>query len=163
MTKKARLHRDTRLLGKVVAFNFSPKGHIEGALVDTDEGIAQLNFMRHAESMLGHSIHAGAVLDVAVELDSEKGDHPVYRVVDEEAKITGEIVRLNYSTHGEVNGYHLDEGTFVHVKPHGARKYDLHVGQRVVVIGRKHEGPDSMVMEATAVDTLVGRAEMLEA
>ena len=159
MTKKPTLHHSTRLLGKVVAFNLSPKGHVEGALVDTDDGIAQLNFMKHAESMNGHSMHAGTELDVAVEPASEKGDHPVYRVVDEDAVLTGTIARFNYSMHGEVNGYHLDEGSFVHVKPEGAKKYELHVGQRVTATGKRHEGPDSWVMEATTVEKVAERED----
>jgi hypothetical protein len=61
--------------------------------------------------------------------------------------------------HGEVNGYHLDEGSFVHVKPEGAKKYELHVGQRVTATGKRHEGPDSWVMEATTVEKVAERED----
>lgn len=154
MPKKAPADEPTRLAGKVIALNSSPKGQAEGALVETSGGVAQVNFSKHDESSLRPKYRVGTELDVRVEPESEKGGHPVYRVVDDQAALTGTIVRLNYSLHGEVNGYHLHEGTFIHVKPDGAKKLKLQIGQKVRATGLRRKGPDCVVMEATAVEKL---------
>jgi hypothetical protein len=150
MSKKSR-PTELKLQGKLLAFNMSPKGHIEGALIETGAGLAQLNFPKHTAEGTVRALSVGSTIDVAAELESEHGDHPVYRAVDEEAQASGTIFRLNYALHGEVNGCHLDDGTFVHVKPGGAKKYKLRVGDKISATGSRRSGIDAVVLEATSV------------
>lgn len=145
------------LRGRVVAHNISPKGHVEGALVETSDGIAQLNFPKHGAEDLARTAAVGASIHLAVELEDDDGDHPVYRASDETTSVTGAVVRLNYALHGEVNGYHLDDGTFVHVKPDGARRYKLRVGDRITAEGPRRTGPAATVLEPERLRKIEGR------
>jgi len=63
-----------RLSGKVVAFNLGPKGQIEGVMLDTPSGRAQLNFPRHRASCQ-RAIDAND--RVALETALELGDGPM--------------------------------------------------------------------------------------
>lgn len=146
------------LRGKVVAHNISPKGHVEGALIETAKGIAQLNFPKHDAGALVRATKVGATVDLPAELEDEDGDHPVYRANDAGGSVTGVVVRLNYALHGEVNGYHLDDGTFVHVKPDGAKRYKLRVGDRITAEGSRRTGDAATVLEPDHVTKLAARA-----
>lgn len=143
-----------KLKGKVLAFNVSLKGHVEGMLVALPSGTAQLNFPRHEGHALSKGIAAGSSFELQATLVSEDGTHPVYLVDDEDAEASGKIVRLNYALRGDVNGYHLDEGTFVHVKAKSADKYQMEVGEHVHATGRRHPGADAIVLEAWRVERL---------
>jgi len=148
MTKKS--HASTfQLRGKVLAYNISPKGHIEGVLIETDSGLAQLNFPKHGAD--ARMMTVGAKVDVAVELEHDRGDHPVYASSDAEVYATGTILRLNYALHGDVNGCHLDDGTFVHVKPDEAKGYDLRVGAKITATGSRRVGADAVVLDAETI------------
>jgi hypothetical protein len=151
MSKKARPSSSSHVRGKVVAFNISPKGHIEGALVETTAGAIQLNFPKHDAEMFARSMRVGSTIDLNADLEADEGDHVVYRAEDSEAETDGTIIRLNYALHGEVNGYHLDDGTFVHVTPEGAREYELRVGERIKVSGPRRQGTDVVVLQARSV------------
>jgi hypothetical protein len=70
--KRTKPFSSLRLRGKVLAFNISPKGHIEGALVETTTGPAQLNFSKHAEEGLARSMHLGSKIDLEAELKTEE-------------------------------------------------------------------------------------------
>lgn len=155
MSKQSNVPRSLQLRGKIVSFNISPKGHIEGALVETQDGSAQVNFHKHDGQSLARSMPVGSRFDLKVSFEREDGTHPVYVVDDEEAEAEGTVVRLNYALHGDVNGYHLDEGTFVHVKPKGARKYQMLVGEQVKATGSRHPGTDAVVLEAHAVERII--------
>ena len=144
--------------GTVLALNISPKGHIEGVMVKTAHGPAQVNFPNHEDEARAKTLRAGARVTLAAALEDDQGDHPVYRACGEAGAVRGTIVRLNYALHGEVNGYHLDEGTFVHVKPEGAKKYMLHVGDELQATGSRRSGPDAVVLEAREVERLSRRA-----
>jgi hypothetical protein len=137
-----------QLRGKVLAFNISPKGHIEGVLVETAKGTAQLNFPKHAAHELAETMSIGSTIDVTAEPEPDEGDHPVFRASDEAAEVSGTIVRLNYALHGEANGCHLDDGTFVHLKPEGAKKHKLRVGDKITAKGTRRTGADVVVLEA---------------
>jgi hypothetical protein len=152
MSKKARPpSSSSRLRGKVVAFNISPKGHIEGALIETAAGAKQLNVSKHDAETLARSMRVGSMIDLQADLEADEGDHVVYRAEDSEAETDGTIIRLNYALHGEVNGCHLDDGTFVHVTPEGARKYELRVGERIKGSGPRRQGADAIVLQARSV------------
>lgn len=154
MSKKARPSSSSHLRGEVVAFNISPKGHIEGALIETTAGAIQINFPKHDAETVARSMRVGSRIDLKADLEADEGDHAVYRVGDSEEETEGTIIRLNYALHGEVNGCHLDDGTFVHVTPEGARKYELRVGEKVKVTGPRRRGTDAVVLQARSVKRL---------
>lgn len=154
MPKKS-ARSSSRLKGKIVAFNISPKGHVEGVLLTTPSGTCQINFPKHERERdaFARSFAVGQRVELNAELEADDGDHPVYRLrPDEEtAEVAGTIVRLNHALHGEVNGCHLDDGTFVHLKPEGAAKHKLKIGERIRASGMKRLGPSAVVLEAKTV------------
>ena len=101
----------------------------------------------------------GAKIDVIAELETDEGDHPVYQAADAPAEVTGTVVRLNYALHGEVNGYHLDDKTFLHVKPDGAKNYKLRIGEKVKASGSRRQGTDAVVLEVSALERVGKRHE----
>ncbi len=149
----------SKLRGQVLALNISPKGHIEGAVLETSDGRAQVNFPKHSAELFARATPVGANVELDAEGEPDEGEHPVYTALDAEDEISGTIVRLNYALHGEVNGYHLDDGTFVHVKPEGAKKYKLRVGDRVKASGTRRRGTDAVVLEVHALEKLGRRHE----
>jgi hypothetical protein len=151
MSKKAPPPSSSHLQGKVVAFNISPKGQVEGALVETTTGAVQLNFPKHAAETFARLMHVGSTVELQADLETDGGHHAVYRAADSDVETDGTIIRLNYALHGEVNGYHLDDGTFIHVTPDGAKKYELRVGERVKVYGPRRQGTDAVILEARSV------------
>jgi hypothetical protein len=152
MPKHAHSSPPLQLRGEVSAFNISPKGHVEGVLLETSKGRAQVNFPKHDRDALSASLKVRAKVALQVKLENDDEEHPVYELCDADAKVTGTVVRLNYALHGEVNGCHLDDGTFVHLKPEGAKKYSLRVGDRVKAIGARRAGPSCVVLEAREVE-----------
>jgi hypothetical protein len=152
MPKKNR-PEPTRVRGKLLAFNVSPKGHIEGALIKTVDGTAQVNFPKHKAEALARTMAVGSDVDLKAELETEEFDHPVYVASETggEAELKGKVVRLNYALHGEANGFHLDDGTFVHLKPEGAKRWGVSVGDSVTAAGLRRLGVASAVLEARTV------------
>ena len=154
------------LAGVVRQHNFSPKGDIEGLVLDTDAGPVQVNFPHGP----GHAARPAPTPSVALRLvvatdhhaaEHEAGDHPVYEfVADADAKpepaapaAAGVVVRLNYARHGEPNGVVLDTGDFVHLKPHGMRLVELAIGTRVAAEGESRPTiTGARVIEATVVN-----------
>ncbi len=153
MSKKKSSAEAPHLAGEVVAFNIGPKGEIEGAMIDTPGGHIQLNFPRQHAHALAKSMRVGSRIEMDVTPQKSDGDHAVYLAGDE-AKVTGTIKRLNYALHGEVNGYHLSDSTFVHVKPERARAYHLVVGDRITAMGHKRTGLNATIVDAKRVERL---------
>jgi hypothetical protein len=140
---------DTRTLtGVVRQHNFSPKGAVEGLVLDTGTGPVQVN-LPHGPDATGFAPPVGTALRLRVATDHhaaerDPGDHPVCEfVADLDATsepagaptAEGVVVRLNYARHGEPNGVVLHTGDFVHLKPHGMRLVPLAVGDRVAAEG----------------------------
>ncbi len=144
----------SRIRGTVVAFNFSPKGHREGVVVQTPTGLTQVNFPKDPAELLARTTHLGSTVDLVAEADITGGDHPVYRATAPGSDVTGTVARLNFALHGEVNGYQLDDGTFLHVRPDGARRYRFNVGDRVRASGPQLHGPAAMVVEVHDAERL---------
>ena len=142
------------LEGSVIAFNVSPKGSLEGALLSTRTGLAQLNFPKHDDGALARSMKVGAKLAIDAELEHDDGPHPVYRASDAEGAVTGTIVRLNHALHGEPNGCILDDGTFIHLKPEGAKRHKLKVGETIKAHGTRRRGADAVVVDARSVERI---------
>jgi hypothetical protein len=148
-----------KLRGKVLAFNISPKGHIEGVLLETSDGPAQVNFPKHDAEAFSRSTRLGTKLELNVKREPDEGEHPVYTAQADDAETSGTVVRLNFALHGEVNGYHLDDGTFAHVKPEGAKKYKVRIGDQVKAVGQRRAGSDATVLEVRSLEKLSVRRE----
>ena len=136
----------------------SPKGGVEGLLMESDGQVVQFVLAKDdaaGAALVGRLSH-GQAITVAGDLapPSSKGEaaHPV-RALDKIAAVDGKapkktsaaaggyagtIVRLNYARHGAPNGYVLDSGDFIHVKPDGFAKLGLNVGDVVTADGDAH-------------------------
>ncbi len=154
MSKETKSPASVELRGKILAFNINPKGRIEGVLVETTAGTVQINFPKHAAEILARSMEVGAQAYLLGELETKEGEHPVYTACGEEAEAKGTIVRLNYSPHGEVNGYHLDEGTFLYINPEEKKKCKLRMGDKVKATGSRRAGQDAVVLEVDTIKEL---------
>lgn len=122
--------------GAVEAHNFSPKGEVEGLLVRADGGLVQVNLAKGTANPPA----PGAAVELAVEPEDggpkhARPAHPVYRAAAAQDGVSGTVVRLNFTRHGEPNGVVLDTGDFVHLKPHGLRAAGLKVGDHVTASG----------------------------
>ena len=129
---------------------FSPKGAIEGLLIDSD-GVPTQFVTDPQDAALSDRLCQLAegqalVLEGSEEGPSPKGEapHSVYRLtrlasVDGEetapphapAEIRGKVVRFNYARHGEPNGVVLDTGDFIHTKPPAMGRMALKIGDKV--------------------------------
>ena len=133
---------------------FSPRGAIEGVLIDTDGVPTQ--FVTGPQDPLVAELFAGLRSGQTVVVEGTeappppKGEaaHTVYRFerlasVDGQAPKTpaggegtrGTVVRFNYARHGEANGVVLDNGDFVHTRPDGLRALGLKIGDTVEAEG----------------------------
>ncbi len=162
-------HEDGRgeqtLRGTVRAFNFAPKGEIDGLLLDVDGQVVQVNIppdrAEGAEQMVGHAVELRVGPEPKV-AEHPKGDHPVHKFLAfqgespsagaepkpgpergheghghaEPVEVRGRVERLNYAKHGEANGVVLDTGDFVHLKPDGMKAAALEVGHEVSASGK---------------------------
>ena len=136
----------------------SPKGGVEGLLMESDGEFVQFVLAKDdgANTALVTSLSVGQRLTIAGELaepsDKGEGTHAVRSLdkiiaVDGRAPrktsaaadgYSGTIVRFNYARHGAPNGYVLDSGDFIHVKPGGFTKLGLKVGDVLVADGDAH-------------------------
>ncbi len=137
---------DGALRCRVLHVNFSPKGGLEGLVVEAGGATAQVVCPPHLAAGLARLAAGGAEVTLAVGAapPSDKGwaAHPVYHLLElpeadapEITGVSGTVARLNYAKHGEPNGVVLDTGDFVHLKPHGMAQLNLKVGDRVSAEG----------------------------
>jgi hypothetical protein len=146
------------LSGVIEAYNFSPKGNVEGLLLNDGRQTIQINITPETWSMAAHAVSVGNDVRIVASPepathDHPDAEHPVYRLIsltpasrlaaddhepshDGTVSVEGIITRFNYARHGEPNGVVLDNGDFVHLKPHGMKKVGLHIGQQVVAQGK---------------------------
>lgn len=141
--------------GRFAHYLYSPKGGIEGMLIETDGIPAQFVFERHGEGLPAQlaDIRAGQALVVegTESPPSPKGEaaHTVYRFerlaaidgkplpeAQPDDSVDGRVARIHYARHGEANGVVLDNGDFVHTRPQGFAQLNLKVGDRVQAEGR---------------------------
>ena len=146
----SRMPKPMTVEGRIENINISPRGDIEGLLVATADGTVQVNFDKKgapsaAQWPVGKRVRLAAVLE------EEGFAHPVYQLAELGADVEGEVVRLNYARHGEVNGYVLASGVFVHVKPDGAKRFRVKVGDRIRASGERRSGSAAEVVDATDV------------
>jgi len=135
------------LNGKVVAHNISPKGQVEGLMVETKDGLVQINLPKDG----GTVVEVGKRASFEAEPHEREGVHSVYLSSDPAGDVEGRVVRFNYSRHGEVNGYHLDDRTFIHVKPDGARRAKVDIGDRIRASGTRKRGEHATVIDTDTV------------
>lgn len=144
--------------------NFAPKGEIGALLIETAEGLVQVNIpgelREQAPGLVGQEVALRTGPEPKVE-DHPRGDHPVRKFkafagdgAEASAgstagakppkprpwaagtfEVAGTVARLNYAKHGEANGVVLDSGDFVHLKPEGMKQTGLKVGQSVTARG----------------------------
>ncbi len=161
--------------GTVQSFNYSPKGSFEGLLLETDHHKAiQINFPQHLAGRIAVVAAPGTQVQAEVHLEEEgrgHAAHPVYQLVrlktdnnqytlsadeteeEEHHSFSGKVERLNYALHGEVNGAILDNGDFVHLKPHGAAELELTEGMELEGFGSTKSTIDGhLVIEAEEVN-----------
>lgn len=150
---------------------YSPKGTVEGVLIDCDGAPAQFVFEAHhpaAAALAALQPGQAVVLEGTAAEPSSKGEpaHEVFgleRLVSVDGHphalpapqpVQGRVVRLNYAKHGAPNGVVLDSGDFVHVKPGGFARLGLQVGDTVEAEGevRPLAGGIGRVMEARTVN-----------
>lgn len=135
--------------GTLAQFNYSPKGGYEALIVTTKKGPVQVNFEPDQAGVLAATLKPGGKVSFKTGPAHEKDDavHPVCQLISVKVKgkavklepkieVKGVVQRLNYALHGEVNGVVLDNGDFVHLKPHGARALSIQVGQTLQAGGR---------------------------
>jgi len=154
---------------------FSPKGAVEGVLLDVEREPTQIVFDRHDEESSGdfETLKQGQKVVVRakregpspkgeskhavfgyVRLISIDGRKPNKRKAAKGAAFTGVVTRFNYARHGEPNGVVLDTGDFVHTKPEGLVGLKLKVGDKVSADGesRSLEVGGGRVVEAVRVN-----------
>ena len=148
----------TKLTGTFAQIIYSPHGGVEGLLLSQEDGVIQVVLDKDDEkaAALVSTLKDGQQLVVSAdEMPPSKkgaGAHPVValrKLVSVDGKTppkpaafkagySGTITRLNYARHGAPNGFVLDSGDFVHVKPDGFAKLGLKVGDRVTAEGDAH-------------------------
>lgn len=133
---------------------YSPKGGIEGLLIDT-EGIAT-QFVVDPHDCASVALLLSLRRDQALVVEgretrpSPKGDgeHVVYhferlaaadgratQAAARPTQVRGKVVRLNFARHGAANGVVLDSGDFVHLRPQGMERLQLKPGDQVLAQG----------------------------
>jgi len=155
---------------KIVAYNFSPKGGVEGLLVEAEGKQAQVVCPTDKGAEVARTNPIGQTVELHVEAEpaSHKGEavHPVYQLVIGEPSerrrgatahsaqsFEGVVARLNFARHGEANGVVLDTGDFIHLKPHGMKQAGLNVGDTVKAEGESRPMElGGRVLEATTVN-----------
>jgi hypothetical protein len=156
MSKQAQ-HSAHRINGTFLAPLFSPKGMIEGALLDVDGNTVQLTIEKEqpelSRLLQGLTKSQKLVVEAMDAPPSPKGDsRHVVRTLDRVLTIDdvdvdvagaspipksfhGKIARVHYARHGEANGVVLDSGDFIHLKPHGFVGARLSIGDEVEAVG----------------------------
>jgi len=155
------------LVGIFQSFNLSPKGTPEGFVCLKGDSTFQINFPPELASEVEKRVLPGVKVEAeAVPFpDAEPEAHPVYELRqlfggeeplivegkgEENVEIEGIVTRLNYARRGEVNGAILDNGDFVHLRPHGAKTVGLEVGQHLEARGEVRPGwAGTRVIEAS--------------
>jgi len=146
-------HKDKSesLSGTLQRLLFSPKGGIEGLLLEVDSKPIQVSLepadadAQALNDAVGKSIEVKAAADHSPK--TKDGAHPVYqlhsitKLAGKAHKsigtqpIKGVVACIHYAKHGEPNGVILESGEFIHTRPHGMKKLKLKLGSKVVAHG----------------------------
>jgi hypothetical protein len=141
--------KSERLSGRLEQLLFSPKGGIEGLMLKVDSKPVQVSMK--ARSVDAHALNEAVGKPIEVQASADHSPktnaHPVYQL-DSITKLAGRAFKLNgtqptegvvahihYAKHGEPNGVILESGEFIHTRPRGMEKLNLHVGSKVIAHG----------------------------
>lgn len=150
MPKKISPSNIVTLRGRICGFNLSPKGAIEGALLETEDGLAQINLGKGQAP--SETWKLGATLELRARAEPSHGKHGVYELIGDDS-IAGRVERINYARHAKPNGFVLEDGTFIHLKPEGAQRHRaIKVGDRVRARGRVNVGTNARVLDTDRVE-----------
>jgi len=139
------------LSGHLRQLLFSPKGGIEGLLLQVDSKPLQVSMEPGSVDANVLNDAVGKPIEVKVSADhspkTKDGARPVYQL-DSITKVAGKafksngpqpisgvVANIHYARHGEPNGVILESGEFIHTRPPGMKKLKLQVGSTVVVQG----------------------------
>lgn len=140
------------LSGHLQQLLFSPKGGIEGLLLDVDSKRIQVSMEPEGVDAQVLDGAVGKTIEVEASADhspnTKDGAHPVYQL-DSITKLSGKafesnghalpvkgvVATIHYAKHGEPNGVILESGEFIHTRPPGMKKLKLEVGSKVVAHG----------------------------
>ncbi len=152
---------------------YSPKGAIEGVMIETDgvptQFVTDPQDPTVAERFAGLRPGQALTIEGTEAAPSPKGesDHTVYRferLASVDGRDTeplrahdgtrGTVVRFNHAKHGEPNGVVLDNGDFVHTRPDGLKRLGLQIGDTVQAEGPARPLVDGAgrVIEAVSVN-----------
>lgn len=139
--------------GQYVHPIYSPKGGVEGIMLDVDGVATQFVFGHGPDDATPFAkIQPGQHVTLegteAKPWPNGENAHAVYefkRLAGIDGKeaheagkpvhVTGQAVRMNYARHGEANGVLLDSGDFVHVRPDRFSGLGIVVGDQVEASG----------------------------
>ncbi|WP_295687557.1 hypothetical protein [uncultured Nevskia sp.] len=134
---------------------FSPKGHIEGALIRIDGQTVQLNVDPGIGVELARDCGPGKPLHVLAVADQShktaEANHRVYKFesfanasnlgIDQigadpdNTMIEGVVGAIHFARHGQPNGVMLQTGEFIHLRPEGMAYAELEIGSKVKAVG----------------------------
>jgi hypothetical protein len=141
------------LSGRLRQILFSPKGSLEGLLIEVEDSPIQLSMTPASVDPVALGKSVGKTIEVKARRDhspkTQHGVHPVYQLHSitkiggrshisrdgEVISIRGVVTAIHYAKHGEPNGVILEAGEFVHTRPDGMKKLKLKIGSKVTVHG----------------------------
>ena len=139
------------LSGHLQRLLFSPKGGIEGLLLQVDHKALQVSMEPGSADAKALNDAVGKPIEVLASPDhlpkTKDGTHRVYQLdsittlagkafkSNAPQPISGVVANIHYAKHGEPNGVILESGEFIHTRPHGLKKLKLQVGSKVVAHG----------------------------
>lgn len=136
------------LKGTCLYLLFSPKGAIEGLLLNAQGRTVQVSMSHNVGNLLAPKVGPGKRLRLLVSLDrspkTAEAAHPVFelRALADSAgnalpapngltSVKGVVAWIHYARHGQPNGVVLRTGEFVHLRPDGMSATGLDVGSMV--------------------------------
>lgn len=149
---------------------YSPKGGIEGFMLDADGVPAQFVFGHGPDGSvaLGTLVPGQRITVEGAEArpwPQGEGAHAVYafkRLAAIDGKqaqpggapvhVRGKVVRMNYARHGAANGVLLDSGDFVHVRPDRFSTLGIALGSEVAAHGPARDLADGSGRVIDAVE-----------
>jgi hypothetical protein len=141
------------LSGRLRQILFSPKGSLEGFLIEVEDSPIQISITKGSVDAVALGKSVGKTIEVKARRDhspkTKHGAHPVYQLQSvtkiggrshtskdgEDISIRGVVTAIHYAKHGEPNGVILEAGEFVHTRPDGMKKLKLKIGAKVTVHG----------------------------
>jgi hypothetical protein len=152
---KSKQHSE-KFSGKIVQFIYSPKGGIEGLLLEDPNGTLQLSIASEFGGILAQGMSLGDTVNgelgnhlkphsnsgsnhrvhelVAIDL----GKKPLLKLMLKNGpqELEGVVKAFNFAKHGEPNGVILMSGDFIHLRPDGLKRSKVKIGDQVTARGQ---------------------------